>query len=754
MRSDRWLIYGGSIMLLAAFIGLLFSTPPQVSADGPCTLTDCFVTDTTLSDFVQGSFYATGLANIDDGAVQLLPMGLTSPWITDTYHLPGPRTELAAVIYHDIIYAIGGLEQGSIHSEIFSATTFITGSIKPSGWVTPTAIPTPLAGMSAVISPTQSGGILYVIGGYYQQGLNQPPTSTISYRSIDANGAFTGSWTNDYTALPTVQGFGSNTLYGLYYTGAVVRNGNLYVIGGTSDGNSDSPYVFHYPIQDANGTLGGVITETQQLPNTSGRHSSGVATWRDANSTDFLYVSGGQDGNSPVNNVPFTSFQNDSPITFTDNISDGLPTPLTAHGMVQGNGKLFLTGGLNPLPSNEVRSALIDTTGAPHYWSAYNSDWIVTTPMPQARSRHASVINSGGEVYVIGGDPTGGSGGTDTVYHGSTSGFGNQYAPQGNFLSRVMILGASQQHITSINIGSTITNPVTMTVQYRSGTNPNDFANPSTGWTNLPGGLQAGLSVTTSFGVSLTASLIQYRAFFTSSVSALSPSLNAFQVRYPPPPAFPDFAITRLDAPPAFSSPVTQTQVITYWVSNTMSPLAPVRRTSTTIGGKAPATRTGATRKPPPPAGTVQSKAPAAPQSSAPSYMFWVSFYADPNPAPTTPISVTNAITCTDVSPSHVGLPGGPYPPFIYYNLELYKTPSPFYAQCDVLKNTSKFYAQIDTCDISTDADCHPYGYVLELDEQGPSPRYTDNIIWAAAGTSGGGGVGGLSLFLPYIRKQ
>lgn len=136
MRIDRWLISGGSIMLLAAFVGLLFSPPQHILADSSCTSTECYFTDTTLSDFVQGSFYATGLANIGDGAVQLLPMGLTSPWITDTYHLPGSRVELAAVIYHDIIYAIGGSDQSSNRNEIFSAATYITGEIKPPGWQT------------------------------------------------------------------------------------------------------------------------------------------------------------------------------------------------------------------------------------------------------------------------------------------------------------------------------------------------------------------------------------------------------------------------------------------------------------------------------------------------------------------------------------------------------------------------------------------------------------------------------------------
>jgi hypothetical protein len=751
MRTIRGLILGGSIMLLAAFLSLFFDSPFHAHADASCNPSDCLVTDTTLSDFVQGSFYATGLANIDDGAVQLLPMGLTSPWITDTYRLPNPRVELAAVIYKDTIYALGGVQSTDFHSEIFSATTYITGPIAPPGWVTAATLPTPMAGMSAVISPTQSGAILYVIGGYYQGDLyTQPPTSTISYHLLDSNGAFVGNWTNLYTALPNYI-FISFPRYGLYYTAAVVRNGNLYVIGGTSDGTADSPYIYRFPILDATGTLGSVITETNNLPNTSGRHSAPAATWRDANGTDFLYVAGGQDGNTVVNRVPYTHFDSlDSTGVFTDSNSDALPNVLTAHGMVQGNGKIFLTGGqqgITRIPISDVHSALIDTTGALHYWTLYLTDWIDTKPLPEPRSYHASVINSGGEVYVIGG--YGESGSTDTIFHGSTSGFGSMYAPQGDYLSRVVDLG-NLQNVTRISVGSTISTGVTMTVQYKYGTSTSDFVNPNAGWIDLPGSLNAGFNITTSFNVNFPASKIQYRALFTSSVSTVSPSLNAFQVRYPPPVVPPDFAVTGLSAPPESAIQVSQT--ITYWVKDGNSTAAPLRR----------APNITASRLKPPTTARAGSSITAPQTDPDPSFLFRISFYADPPITPTAPISLTGAMNCIDYNnPLH---PPGTWLPFIWWNpaygTELTKTPKVFYAQCSVPAHTKKFWAQIDTCDPNNDPNhwCQSYGYVLEQDEMRNPPSYADNIIGPVnAGQSqggGGGGGGAGSMFLPFIRKQ
>jgi len=131
--------------------------------------------------------------------------------------------------------------------------------------------------------------------------------------------------------------------------------------------------------------------------------------------------------------------------------------------------------------------------------------------------------------------------------------------------------------------------------------------------------------------------------------------------------------------------------------------------------------------------------------------MFWISFYHDRGTAPTGPNDLSNAMTCNDFNHRPYPPDNDTYPPFIYYNLELYKTAGPFYAQCNVPANTTNFYAQIDTCDITpgVDADCTAHGYVLELLEPG---SYIDNIAGPVVpGASGGGGN---SRFLPYIGKQ
>ncbi len=750
MKSYRYLLFGGGIMFLAACFSLLFSIPYHAVADYQCISGNCYVTDTTLSDFVQGSFSFTGLSNVGDGGVQLIPMGITSQWVTDTYRIGSStpngsgfiRKELAAVIYKDIIYVIGGIDGSNAkRSEIYSATTYITGPIKPPGFVQVTTLPTALSGMAAVISTTASGGFLYIVGGS-----TGTPQSTISYRSFNLNGAFTSGWTTvnvlDVSAV---------------YASAVVRNGNLYVIGGY-DGAYDDSWMYRFPI-NSDGSLPTREDYVDALP--TGRHSFGATTWTDESGIDHLYVAGGESGYDITYrryiSVPRTIFGDTDPtVPLVEHSGDGLQNTLAEHGAVQKSGGIFLTGGLEGSindPKDTVYTALIDPDGALHNWGL-GSPWLSSNPLPRPRRYHATVMNSGGEVYVIGGygvnrDGLDDSSGADTIYHGPTTGVGSRYAPAGRYLSRVVNLiqeTGAQRPINQIVVNTTITSPVTMTVQYRYS---NDVGGlQSAPWNDLPS-LTYGISVPNTFAVTpFTAGVLQYRAYFTSpNPYNLSPILNSFQLRFPEPP-------TPTPTNTATTSPYTPTPTFTpvAVISPDLTILgiasAPVGAITgyhtmtirvANIGNQAfspmrlvPAPPSKVPQLPPPAFRSTQRQPGSARAPGA--YFAWISPYID-----RAPLGVNDLGNCNDEFGALRT------PPYVYMGDLPIGTYRDYNTQCWLTPVTHTFYAQVDTCDnpptcsIST-------GYVLERIETNNifGPVSSGSIITQTLGGN----------YFPYIRKN
>lgn len=692
MRVYRSFFFGAIIFLLVALF--FFFSSGTIQATTNCIGFDCSSGDDTLDDFVQGTFYAAGLSNVGNGGIQLLPMGLTSQWGADPHSLPGNRAELAAVIYHDIIYAIGGWDETNIRrSEIFSATSTIAGPLTASGWMTPTTLPTALGGLAAAISTTQTGGFLYVVGGSYDNGSGGAVTSTISYRSLNMGGAFIGSWQNNYTALPTP----------LVYANAVIRNGNLYVIGGKDNLGlpfNDSATVYRFPI-NSDGSLGAVIAETNTLA--SGRRSTSSVTWTDANGQDYLYVIGGQTaGDPPLKSVARTTFDLANDVnTFTETTNDVLLNSLSAHAAVQSNGRVFITGGNETsvqTPITKVYSSLIDPTGNLHNWGT--SAWIATTPLLRPRVFHATVINSGGEVYVIGGyGDNEQANGTNTIYHGSTNGFGSQYAPAGSFTSRLIGLG-TPENISEIDIGSTITGTASMTVQYRYGLAPESLS----AWTDLPAPLSQGVGAANTYPIRLVASVIQYRALLTSTVSYdASPILDSFFVKYNT--NLPDLRVVGMSALPSSSSPRVLTPTV---IINNAGP-GPLNRP----------TRIVSPSRVPPPLGRSSPRIAQSPNI----FKFWVDLYIDRKPT-----SRTDLGDCFGSSQSSIAAGGTDYISIDHNGA------TGLSGGCPIPAGKHIFYAQVDTCDAPSV--CGSFGYILESNEN-------NNI----------GGPYSLSFYLPIINR-
>ena len=711
MRNRTQLVLGISTLLLVIALGLYFQ-PHSLSAAGEvCDTLKCSITETTVNDFAQGTFYYTAIRNIGDGEVQLIPIGLTAPWVVDPYALPAARAELAAALYRDAngretIYAIGGVDNlGDPRVEVFTATLTITGAIAAPGWLTASHSPLdiPLASTQAVISPTTSGGYLYVLGGL-TTGLEV--TSTILYKSINANGALpAGAWNR--AEMPPSPPPGDPR----YWHQAFVRNGYLYVVAGADAAKNPVWTIYRAPIQ-SNGALG-AWTEDTPSPITRGAFASAI--WNSEEYGDWLYLIGGlENKGDPVGKaqVDYAQFQADGSLgSFITNLASALPAPRYGHTAVQAAGVLYTIGGDQggsgaSSITNTVLSGLIDSRAG--YVGQLAFPWITTNPLAEGRKYHASVISSIGEIYVIGGYGPSGSGiePKATVFHGSTSGTGSTFAPSGKYESRV-INRATNRAIIDLQVNATLTQTtgMTLTMQYRVA---DDLATLlSKPWTTL-GNMDPVTntsSLTKTFQITTTdrtASLIQYRAIYTTENTSYTPILNAFQVNYypPPQPTNVDLIVADIGTPNANSGPVTQT--ITVRVSNRgtenfNNPRAGARVRPSTLAS-APSR---------PRAGTL-SRLLIPRALSGMSYYVWVDVYIDPSPPPSQAYPPGN---CMDIS--GVQKEGLQY--IALYNLGAGQSVDlPF--QCYVTTTgIHTYYAQVDTCWDPNGLDCSlTYGLVME----------------------------------------
>lgn len=743
MQNHKRLLFGGGALLLAALLSLCFQ-PTHLTAGGEVCNGVCSITETTVNDFVQGTFYYTGIRNVGDGEVQLIPIGLTSPWVLDPYALPAARAELAAALYRDandreVIYVVGGFDQlGVPRAEVYTATITITGAIAAPGWQTATHSPLdiPLASTQAVISPTTSGGYLYVLGGFTT---NLEVTATILYKTLNADGSLpAGAWNR--TELPPSPAPGDP----LYWHQAFVRNGFLYIVGGADPNGNIINAIYRAPIQ-ANGSLGAWIADT---PSPMTRGAFATAIWNSAENGDWLYLIGGfQTKGDPAGQaqVDYTYFQGDGSLfnPFTTNLVSALPAARYGHTAVQAAGVLYTIGGDqggtgSASVTNTVLSGLIDSTPGKVGQLAF--PWITTNPLGEGRKYHASVINRIGEIYVIGGYGPSGAGTEPkaTVYHGATSGVGATFAPTGKYESRV-INRANNRAIIDFKVNATLTQTtgMTLTIQYRAA---NDLAALlSKGWTtlgNMPTNTPSA-GITQTFQITTadrTLSLIQYRALYTTENTSFSPILNEFQVNYypPPTPTNIDFIVADIGTPNANSVPATQTVVVrvsnigTQNFNNPASPLARPRALTTTP-----------TR--PKPGAALPFVVPRA-SPSAISYYVWVDVYIDPSPAPSAPYPPGN---CLDISGNQYA--GLQYIPL--YGLGIGQSVDLTF-QCYVTTTgTHNYYAQVDTCWDANGLDCSlTYGLVMEKNN-----NEANNIKGPVASGHTLPGLG--RLFLPLIMR-
>jgi hypothetical protein len=375
--------------------------------------------------------------------------------------------------------------------------------------------------------------------------------------------------------------------------------------------------------------------------------------------------------------------------------------------------------------------------------------WIKTNPLNEGRKFHASVISHIGEIYVIGGYGPNGSNivPKDTVSHGSTSGVGFLYVPEGNYASRI-IDRKNNRYINDIKVNTTITASafVTMTLWYRTGDSQAELLGK--GWTQL-GAPNTGENVNTTFqlypSTVITNSLLQYKVFFTSTNTSYTPILNSFQINYPAPPTptptatspvviLPDFTILGINAPAAAGSPGNQTMTIR--VANLGNKAFSPNQVRTATPVAQPPRIQPPVIRPKPPVQIGNRRAPADDP-----YFAWIDLYIDR----AIPSGVLDLGNCQDQS-------GQPVTRFVYVGDLPVFTYKDYQITCWLGANSHTFYAQIDTCDNPSDTPNYrttcsrTAGYVLERNE-------TNNIF----GPVGSGSIITMTInnsYLPLIHKS
>ena len=264
--------------------------------------------------------------------------------------LPAPRTSIAAAVYQNQIYAIGGETSDGISA---SAIRYRPGD---NTWVSLADKPLPVADASAVAV----GGKIYVPGGRLTSGENSTHLEVYDPRQ--------DRW--EQKAAPPVALSG----YGL-----VALEGRIYLFGGW-DGQKAVSSVFEYdPVQD-------VWQERTPMP--TARAFAGAAV-----AGNHIYVMGGYDGSAALIDNEEYSPEADGELETPWTRRASLPSGRYSMGTASVAGLIFLIGG-----QGEEKRALLPLEYLPQQDRWQNLE----TPVASQWTRLA-LVSTDTQIYAFGG---------------------------------------------------------------------------------------------------------------------------------------------------------------------------------------------------------------------------------------------------------------------------------------------------------------------------------------------------------------
>ncbi|MCB0199431.1 MAG: hypothetical protein KDI03_05100 [Anaerolineae bacterium] len=332
--------------ILLAFISPVQSAPPRTDIGQWTLVTPLIAPQANQAADLKGDrIYVTGGENSSGNPTDTTFIGLIDPsgevsWNTSNQTLPYPVLGHGSAISGSFLYVVGGWDGSQRHRQIWRSTIQANGEL--SAWSQAADYPEALVQVQSVAyngrlyvaggatattvlnnvryatiqangnlgawqtgpdlpqrlyrhSMVQANGYLYVSGGSNLSGAQ----SAVYYAKINADGSL-GDWQT--AALPGPR----------YYHASVLHDGRLVILAGTN-GSSQFKDVKSARL-NVNGSLQQPWVSEPDLPDEVMRLASVSVR---ANGSDYIYVMGGQQGNSIIDRV----YRSDLPQT---------PTPIPA----------------------------------------------------------------------------------------------------------------------------------------------------------------------------------------------------------------------------------------------------------------------------------------------------------------------------------------------------------------------------------------------------------------------------------------
>ena len=259
----------------------------------------------------------------------------------------------------------------------FSATTLqATSNFVPiDGWTSTTALPVAVGSLNAI----EHNNNLYLIGGRKTDGT---PTSQVYRSRINADGSLS-TWTTT-SALPQP----------LYLHSASATDTHIYVIGGWKGSTPVQKAVYRAAFT-SDGGLSAWVNVQQDYP-TDGQANRGIDLHGSVIVGNRIYGIGGFDGFNPLDTVHSAAIDSNGNLSAW-RTERSLPGDLYRHAVLEHNGYIYVTGGLDQVAQSIVYYAKVNTNGT-------LGSWQTTTAIPTGVYYHRIVVHDGKLMLIAGSD--------------------------------------------------------------------------------------------------------------------------------------------------------------------------------------------------------------------------------------------------------------------------------------------------------------------------------------------------------------
>lgn len=300
----------------------------------------------------------------------------------------------------------------------FTVTQNATFSPSTISWSASTPLPVGLSGHAAAVAGPPGGGVgtmVYVLGGSDSTHL---PRNDVLFSAVDASGHI-GDWVSTLS-LPSAVAFHA-AVVATPFNSRVASASHLYVLGGATDAAGQPTVAIYKGRLNTDGTVSD-WTSAGNLP--LPLHSLGATIFH-----GDLYIAGGStNGNVPVATVYHTRIDTSGALGAWQALPS-LPAARSHHAMLSFGGYLYSLGGEtgtiaphDPSPSStldDVAYARINLrTGA-----LASTSWGLTSSMTKTRSKHTAVLG-GGYILVTAGIYNGASSGASEQSYAQITGSG------------------------------------------------------------------------------------------------------------------------------------------------------------------------------------------------------------------------------------------------------------------------------------------------------------------------------------------